>query len=215
MNFRKKHAHTFSHFQSISVIYRRIITQLLSENNPPRRRQGIPEKDARKKVPRNKGNLLIFCKLRVFIFHWAGSLPRGLRSRHPDQRASRLGPPLISDHVRLGIWYKKTVRGEGKEPFYTLAVDVEMTIFTRFELHSNLNLMRVSGMAYIKSKMSLDLSKCKQSGPNELLSNCRLTAAGQRITRCVFDEWKRVQNICPLARTHMKRSTLEFFCRDI
>ena len=31
-------------------------------------------------------------------------------------------------------------------------------------IHSNLDLMRVSEMAYTKSRMSLDLSKCKQSG---------------------------------------------------
>ena len=63
--------------------------------------------------------------------------------------------------------------------------------------------MRVSGMAYTKSRLTLDLSKCKQSGPYELLSSCRLTAASKRITRCVFAEWKRVQNMCPLARTHV------------
>ena len=70
-------------------------------------------------------------------------------------------------------------------------------------------------MAYIESRMSLDLSKCKQSGPCELISNCRLTAAGKRITRYVFDQWMRMRKMCPLARTHMKRSTLAFFCRDI
>ena len=69
-------------------------------------------------------------------------------------------------------------------------------------LHSNLDLMRVSGMAYTKSRLTLDFSKCKQSGPYELLSSCRLTVASKRITRCVFAEWKRVQKICLLARTH-------------
>ena len=58
-------------------------------------------------------------------------------------------------------------------------------------------------MAYTKSRLTLDLSKCKQSGPYELLSSCRLTAASKRITRCVFAEWKRVQKMCPLARTHV------------
>ena len=70
-------------------------------------------------------------------------------------------------------------------------------------LHSNRDLMRVSGMAYAKSRLTLDLSKCKQSGPYELLSSCRLTAASKRIMRCVFAEWKRVQEMCPLARTHV------------
>ena len=56
-------------------------------------------------------------------------------------------------------------------------------------------------MAYIKSRLTLDLSKCKQSGPYELLSSCHLTAS-KRITRCVFAEWKRVQKMCPLAHTH-------------
>ena len=58
-------------------------------------------------------------------------------------------------------------------------------------------------MAYTKSRLTLELSKCKQSGPYELLSSCRLTAASKRITRCVFTEWKRVQKMCPLARTHV------------
>ena len=58
-------------------------------------------------------------------------------------------------------------------------------------------------MAYTKSRLTLDLSKCKQSGPYELLSSCRLTAASKRITRCVFAKWKRVQKMCPLARTHV------------
>ena len=58
-------------------------------------------------------------------------------------------------------------------------------------------------MAYTKSRLTLDLSKCKQSVPYELLSSCRLTAASKRITCCVFAEWKRVQKICPLARTHV------------
>ena len=31
--------------------------------------------------------------------------------------------------------------------------------------------------------------------------------------RCVFDQWTRVQKMCPLARTYVKRSTLALFCR--
>ena len=58
-------------------------------------------------------------------------------------------------------------------------------------------------MAYTKSRLMLDLSKCKQSGTYELLPSCRLTAANKRITREVFDKWKRVQKMCPLARTHV------------
>ena len=81
-------------------------------------------------------------------------------------------------------------------------------------LHLNLDLMRVSGMAYTKSRMFIDHSKCKQSGSYKLTSSCRLTAAGKRITRCVFDEWKRVRKMSTLARTHMKRSAIAFFCRD-
>ena len=45
----------------------------------------------------------------------------------------------------------------------------------------NLILMIDSGIAYIKSRISLDLLKCKQSVPYELLSSCRLTATGKRI----------------------------------
>ena len=63
--------------------------------------------------------------------------------------------------------------------------------------------MRVSSMAYTKLRLTLDLSKCKQSGLYELLSSCRLTAASKLITRCVFAEWKRVQKMCPLASTHV------------
>ena len=58
-------------------------------------------------------------------------------------------------------------------------------------------------MAYTQSRLTLDLSKCTQSGPYELLLSCRFTAASKRITRCVFAEWNRVQKICPLARTHV------------
>ena len=60
--------------------------------------------------------------------------------------------------------------------------------FLVFNLHSNLDLIEVPGIFYIKSRMSLDLSKWKRLGLYELLSSCRLTAAGKRITRCVFDE---------------------------
>ena len=58
-------------------------------------------------------------------------------------------------------------------------------------------------MAYTKSRLTLNLSECEQSGPYELLSSCRLTAASKPTTRCVFAEWKRVQKICSLARTHV------------
>ena len=58
-------------------------------------------------------------------------------------------------------------------------------------------------MAYTKSSLTLDRSKCKQSTPYELISSCRLTAASKRISRCVFAEWKRVQKMCPPARTHV------------
>ena len=57
----------------------------------------------------------------------------------------------------------------------------------KVELHSNLDLVRVSGMVYTKSRLTLKLSKCKQSGPYELL----------------FAEWKRVQKMCPLARSYV------------
>ena len=67
-------------------------------------------------------------------------------------------------------------------------------------------------MAYTKSRLTLDLSKCKQSGPYELLSSCRLEAASKRITRCVFAEWNRVQKMCPLVRTHVLLITIyEYF----
>ena len=56
----------------------------------------------------------------------------------------------------------------------------------------DLHLARVSVVAYAKWRLSFNVSECKQSGPYELLSNVRLTAAGKRITRCLFDEWKRV-----------------------
>ena len=78
---------------------------------------------------------------------------------------------------------------------------------TRFDIHSSVHLARVSIVAYAKWTLSFDVSKCKQSGPCELLSTCR-------ITRCVFDEWKQVQTMCLLARTHVTRGTLTFFCRD-
>ena len=58
-------------------------------------------------------------------------------------------------------------------------------------------------MAYTQSRLTLDLSKCKQSGPYELLSSCCLTAASKRITRCVFAEWKQGQKMCPFAHTHV------------
>ena len=65
---------------------------------------------------------------------------------------------------------------------------IDFMVFINFIfIHSNLDLMRVSGMAYIKSRISLDLSECKQPLTAALL-NCSLTAAGKRITRCVFDE---------------------------
>ena len=72
-------------------------------------------------------------------------------------------------------------------------------------IHSNLHLTRVSVVAYAKWRLSFNVSKCKQSGPYELLSTIRLTAAGKNITRCLFDEWKRVQEMCPFAPTHVER----------
>ena len=36
-------------------------------------------------------------------------------------------------------------------------------------------------MAYTKSRLTLELSKCKHSGPYELLSSCRLPAASKHI----------------------------------
>ena len=74
-----------------------------------------------------------------------------------------------------------------------------------FVIHSNLHLARVSVVAYAKWRLSFNVSECKQSGPYELLSNVRLTAAGKRITRCLFDEWKRVREMCSLAHTHVER----------
>ena len=57
-------------------------------------------------------------------------------------------------------------------------------------------------MAYTKSRLTLKLSKCKQSGPYELLSSCRLPAPSKHI-RAAFSlsgsECKR----CGLARTHV------------
>ena len=58
------------------------------------------------------------------------------------------------------------------------------------------------------------VSKCKHSGLCQLLLTYRFTAAGTRITGCVFDEWKRVQKMCLLARPYVTRGTLTFFCRD-
>ena len=43
--------------------------------------------------------------------------------------------------------------------------------------------------------LSFNVSECKHSGPYELLLTVRLTAAGKRITRCLFDEWKRVRKM--------------------
>ena len=80
-------------------------------------------------------------------------------------------------------------------------------------VHSHLDLIRVSGMAYTKSRLTFDLSKCKQSGPYELFWSCRLTTASKRITRCVFAKWKRVQDMCPLARTDML--LIKFFWKYI
>ena len=84
-----------------------------------------------------------------------------------------------------------------------------MTAFTLLpilkKLHSNLHLARVSVVAYAKWRLSFNVSECKQSGPYELHSTVCLTAAGKRITRCLFDEWKRVQEMCPLAHTHVER----------
>ena len=72
-------------------------------------------------------------------------------------------------------------------------------------VHSNLHLARVSVVTYAKWRLSFNISECKQSGPYELLSAVRLTAAGKRITRCLFDEWKRVREMCSLAHTHVER----------
>ena len=58
--------------------------------------------------------------------------PSPLLAFGPDQRAPPSGPLLISDHVRLV--QKKIVGEEGKAPFYPLPVDLEMTIFIRFDL---------------------------------------------------------------------------------
>ena len=55
---------------------------------------------------------------------------------------------------------------------------------------------------------SFNVSECKQSGPYEILSTIRLTAAGKRITRCLFDEWKRVREMCPLAARYTRQETL-------
>ena len=76
---------------------------------------------------------------------------------------------------------------------------------TQILVHSNLHLARVSVVAYAKWRLSFNVSECKQSGPYELLSTVRLTAAGERITRCLFDESKRVREMCPLAHTHVER----------
>ena len=78
-------------------------------------------------------------------------------------------------------------------------------IFNFWVIHSNLHLARVSVVAYAKWRLSFNVSECKQSGPDELLSTVRLTAAGKRSTRCLFDEWKRVQGMCPLAHTRVDR----------
>ena len=83
---------------------------------------------------------------------------------------------------------------------------ISYTVKSRlFQVHSSLHLARVSVIAYAKWRLSFNVSECKQSGPYELLSTVRLTAAGKRITRCLVDEWKRVRMICPLARTHVER----------
>ena len=72
-------------------------------------------------------------------------------------------------------------------------------------LHSNLHLARVLVVTYAKWRLFFNVSECKQSGPYELRSTVRLTAAGKRITRCLFDEWKRVREMCPLAHTYVER----------
>ena len=63
----------------------------------------------------------------------------------------------------------------------------------------------VSVVAYAKWRLSFNVSECKQSGPYELLPTVRLAATGKRITRCLFDEWKRVREMCPLAHTDVER----------
>ena len=84
---------------------------------------------------------------------------------------------------------------------------IKNSIFKRYiiVIHSSLHLARVSVVAYAKWMLFFNVSECKQSGPYELLSIVRLTATGKRITRCLFDEWKRVRKICPLARTDVER----------
>ena len=74
-----------------------------------------------------------------------------------------------------------------------------------FVIHSNLHLARVSVVAYAKSRLSFNVLKFKQSGSYELLSTVRLTTVGKRITRCLFDEWNRVREMCPLAHTYVER----------
>ena len=44
----------------------------------------------------------------------------------------------------------------------------------KFTIHSNLHLSRVSAVAYAKSRLSFNVSECKQSEPYELLSTVRL-----------------------------------------
>ena len=73
------------------------------------------------------------------------------------------------------------------------------------QIHSNFYLAGVSVVAYAKWRLSFNVAECKQSGPYELLSTVRLTAAGKRITRYLCDEWKRVREMCPLAHTHVER----------
>ena len=62
------------------------------------------------------------------------------------------------------------------------------------------------GLAYAKWRLSFNVSECKQSGPYEILSTVRLTAAGKRITRCLFDEWKRVREMAHLSHSHSCRA---------
>ena len=65
------------------------------------------------------------------------------------------------------------------------------------QIHSNLDLARVSGMAYTRSRFTLKLSKCKQSGPYEILSSCRLPAPSKHI-RAAFSLSSSECKICAL-----------------
>ena len=110
-------------------------------------------------------------------------------------------PPFSKNSKFHKVWTPRWIfpKFEPKHPLKSLFKNYLARV------HSNLHLARVSVIAYAKQRLSFNVSECRQSGPYELLSTVRRTAAGKRITRCLFDEWKPVREMCPLADTHVER----------